>query len=236
MGHTTAIGFAKYTPGQLIIFTRHKLILAQRLCQGPMVAIFVGEDKILFNLPKNILCKHSMFFQKALDGQFKEALDRRMDLPEDDPTAFAYLIQWFYQGKVDVLHDCLTLRDKNRDLPIEREACRILFRLHHLSDKLLIKPPLHKGVLMELRVAFEQLQSKGLPVITPDLVIDVYQNTIERAALRKLVAQEVGKDFACWGYLDFQRSFEECPGFAVDLIMISRSAQIKDEEELGECS
>lgn len=47
---------------------------------------------------KHILLK-SEYFEKALCGDFKEAGSQSMDLPEENPAIFHFLIAYLYEGK-----------------------------------------------------------------------------------------------------------------------------------------
>lgn len=49
-----------------------------------------------FHLHKTILCHHSIYFRKALDGGFKEQTDKVVNLPEDDTEAFVLFVRWIY--------------------------------------------------------------------------------------------------------------------------------------------
>ncbi|EOO00413.1 putative btb poz domain containing protein [Phaeoacremonium minimum UCRPA7] len=62
---------------------------------GRTVVIFVGQDKVKWTLPENLLCKHNDFFKKALRGPFMEK-DAVINLPDDDPNAFGLFVQWIY--------------------------------------------------------------------------------------------------------------------------------------------
>lgn len=63
-----------------------------------MVTLYVGEIRIRYRVYEDTLCQLP-FFRAALQGQFKEALDKTINMPEDDPEAVAALIQWLYTEK-----------------------------------------------------------------------------------------------------------------------------------------
>ncbi|TGO34764.1 hypothetical protein BHYA_0183g00160 [Botrytis hyacinthi] len=59
-----------------------------------MVDIYVGKEKILFRVYKDILCNKIEFFDRMFNGKFKEANENAAVLPEDDPEAFDMLMWW----------------------------------------------------------------------------------------------------------------------------------------------
>lgn len=46
---------------------------------------------------RDILTK-SEYFRRALDGEFKEAIDQAIDLPEEDPSIFSFVVAFLYEG------------------------------------------------------------------------------------------------------------------------------------------
>lgn len=63
-----------------------------------MIPIRVGTHAETFHVHRNILTK-SEYFRKALDGEFKEAAAQAIDLPEEDPSLFEFIIAFLYEGK-----------------------------------------------------------------------------------------------------------------------------------------
>lgn len=41
----------------------------------------------------------SEYFRKALDGEFKEASEQAIDLPEEDPSLFSFVVAYLYEEK-----------------------------------------------------------------------------------------------------------------------------------------
>ena len=63
-----------------------------------MVNIFVGPKRKNFHIHKALLCHHSSFFQRTLDGGFKEQEDKAVYLPDDDVKAFVLFVHWVYNA------------------------------------------------------------------------------------------------------------------------------------------
>ena len=66
--------------------------------QSPIVPIRVGPHAETFYVHRDILTK-SEYFRKALDGEFREAGDQAMDLPEEDPAIFSFVVAFLYEER-----------------------------------------------------------------------------------------------------------------------------------------
>ena len=77
-------------------------IIVCRLQDCASIAVKVGPEShsVTWNLPKDLLVHHSLFFSAALDGQFLESHSNSVSLPEDDPDTFKLFIQWLYLGSI----------------------------------------------------------------------------------------------------------------------------------------
>lgn len=64
-----------------------------------VVTLYVGEDRIKYYVHEDTLCRLP-FFRAALQGNFKEAQEKTINMPEDDPEAVSCLIEWLYTGGV----------------------------------------------------------------------------------------------------------------------------------------
>ena len=56
-----------------------------------MVKIFVGPDRKLWVLPEQLLCDRVNFFKSVFQSGFQQSKEKPLELPEDDPTTFAYI-------------------------------------------------------------------------------------------------------------------------------------------------
>jgi hypothetical protein len=65
---------------------------------SPIIPVRVGPHAETFPVHKDILTK-SEYFKKALDGEFREAEDQAIDLPEEDPDIFSFVIAFLYEEK-----------------------------------------------------------------------------------------------------------------------------------------
>ncbi|TAQ89871.1 hypothetical protein B7494_g1793 [Chlorociboria aeruginascens] len=65
-----------------------------------VVTIFVGPERKHYVVHKKLLTSQSEYFDKALNGRFKEAEENCIHLEEDVPAAVALLIGWLYRGVI----------------------------------------------------------------------------------------------------------------------------------------
>lgn len=64
-----------------------------------IAVIKVGPEKKEFWIHKGVLCRAGSFFQAALEGGFKEALEQTIEMPEADVGAFKQFLVWLYSGQ-----------------------------------------------------------------------------------------------------------------------------------------
>jgi len=133
------------------------------------VSIVVGAEKRLFAIHKGLLCSVSDYFRAALDGNFKEAEEQKIELLEDDPKVVARFQLWLYSGKVIDEGEDTTALDYPMlvNIYVFAETRRILSLQNHLVDTIIRK---------SVREHFNLRPSDG----------DMYSNTTTSSPLRKL--------------------------------------------------
>lgn len=65
--------------------------------------IYIGPERKRYLIHKDLLTKQSEFFDRALNGKFKEAEENSIYLEEESPAAFDLLVGWLYQGRIPVI-------------------------------------------------------------------------------------------------------------------------------------
>ncbi|KAK0746157.1 hypothetical protein B0T18DRAFT_326080 [Schizothecium vesticola] len=85
-----------------VLDPRHDLWLstADGRFSSPVIPLHVGVEphRETFYVHKNILIK-SKYFERALCGDFMEARIQAVNLPEENPAIFHFLIAYLYEGK-----------------------------------------------------------------------------------------------------------------------------------------
>lgn len=61
------------------------------------ITLLIGPDSVEFYVSKIALCTLP-FFRAALDGEFKEAAEQRITMPEDETQGISALIEFLYTG------------------------------------------------------------------------------------------------------------------------------------------
>lgn len=61
------------------------------------VTLLVGTDSTILNVSQHILCRLP-FFRAALQGNFREASEQKINMPEDDPQDVTALVEFLYTG------------------------------------------------------------------------------------------------------------------------------------------
>ncbi|KAF2657784.1 hypothetical protein K491DRAFT_578276, partial [Lophiostoma macrostomum CBS 122681] len=69
------------------------------------INIGTGDDQERFDVHEALLSSRSRFSRNALSGRWKEAEDRVVKLPEDDPALFATYIHVLYSGDIPCVSD-----------------------------------------------------------------------------------------------------------------------------------
>ncbi|KAK7723776.1 hypothetical protein SLS64_000107 [Diaporthe eres] len=67
-----------------------------RLFSERVVTVLVGPSEVQWRLHENLLSGISDFFRSAFNSGFKESLEDRLAMPEDDPHSFELFIRWLY--------------------------------------------------------------------------------------------------------------------------------------------
>ncbi|KAL8995440.1 MAG: hypothetical protein Q9169_004811 [Polycauliona sp. 2 TL-2023] len=67
-----------------------------------VVRVGSGENSEQWTIHKSLLTHRSAFFASALSGCFVESTTNNIELVEDDPKAFMYLVRWVYTGNPEI--------------------------------------------------------------------------------------------------------------------------------------
>ncbi|KAK4186167.1 hypothetical protein QBC35DRAFT_283524 [Podospora australis] len=82
---------------------------------APIIPLHVGLSPVeTFYVHKSILLK-SEWFEKALCGSFRESDTQSINLPEEDPGIFHFLVAYLYEGRYDPIRPVATVLIPDRD-------------------------------------------------------------------------------------------------------------------------
>ncbi|THY15521.1 hypothetical protein D6D00_09331 [Aureobasidium pullulans] len=137
------------------------------------VVLIVGPSKEAYTLHKDLLCFYSDFFRAAFNGSFKEATERKIELPDLETNVFEAFQVWLYTQSLP----------KNEEEPNTKiyPEWSLLASLWIFGDKHRI--PLLQNTVMDAFIAKVDIDHQ-----TPLLVMNmIYENTLPESPLRKAV-------------------------------------------------
>ncbi|KAF2831486.1 hypothetical protein CC86DRAFT_366840 [Ophiobolus disseminans] len=65
-----------------------------------LVVIEVGPGKKIYHVHKALLTHHSEYFQKSLNGPWKEGTEQKVTLTDIEALTFEIILQWVYTTKL----------------------------------------------------------------------------------------------------------------------------------------
>lgn len=66
-----------------------------------MVKVYVGQERQLFTVHKELLVTESSYFEAALKKEWHEGQTREVELTNEKAYAFNLFAEWLYFGKID---------------------------------------------------------------------------------------------------------------------------------------
>ena len=136
------------------------------------MTIIVGKEKKAYHLHKDLLCFYSDYFRAALNGKFKEATERKLELPDVDTSLFDTFQVWLYTRDLEGPDDT-------------HELFLFLADMWILGDQ-------HQIPLLQNQVMDEMFaKNLELKLFTFWVVPRVYERTVEGSLLRKAVIEIV---------------------------------------------
>jgi hypothetical protein len=161
-----------------------------------MLTIRVGKDSRKdFTVHDSFLISRSEFFRRAMNGSWKEAETRIVNLPDDSTHIFGLYLNFVYTGKFNTmrkseqeLHRLDETTFKNH---IEHEY-QDLFRIYVLAEKL--QDISAKNAAITAAIEVSQVAMRDGSWIPPSFVTanNVYEGTPEGSLGRRLVMDMCG--------------------------------------------
>lgn len=145
----------------------------------------MGPKRKEFVVHKALLCHLSPYFRGALNSDFIEAQNNAVELKDEDPACFQYIVAWMYRGAL-----CQFKYDGGSSREEAISLCTQTCRLYYLADFLRIE-----GLLMQLlsylHGLFDRFRDEKIVPLNSDVIIHLYENTTEASELRATVMHEV---------------------------------------------
>ncbi|CBX98424.1 hypothetical protein IAQ61_010516 [Plenodomus lingam] len=147
-----------------------------------VVEIRVGKDEEeVFKVHQDLLTARSIFFKTALSGNWKEALERHVVLPEDDPSTFKKYIHLLYTGKLAIIPN---LTPSIETIGEEFDA---LAHLYVLAEKLLDTET--KKTVLKAMLAASRVPRLDGTIFSPGFttIEIIYEGTSAGSPMRKVL-------------------------------------------------
>ena len=171
LSHGLVVAYISWTQGP--IQPARLALAAQAPSYGSDVITFhVGKDKPRdFVIHDSVIISRSDFVRLAISKDWKEAKDRIIPLPDDDPDTFELYQKWLYAGHIYTA---------NPDPEKTAKEYERLVKAYLLGEKLI--DTVFKDVIIDCIIS--KLRSTG--VFDPRLTNLVYDNTPLNSALSRL--------------------------------------------------
>ncbi|KUI67481.1 hypothetical protein VM1G_03303 [Cytospora mali] len=163
-----------------------------RLFSDRVVTILVGPRGTKWCLHENLLSGVSDFFKAAFNSGFKESLEGKMAMPEDDPYAFELFVRWLYIRTV--MPEAVTCSRTTANALLSRHfttgvaapCIRDYLHLYVLASKLLIEDLENACVGMVYAYYGEGMRRPGIKDVQY-----IYDNTMPGSGMRKLLRERL---------------------------------------------
>lgn len=196
---------------------------------SPIATLYVGQERVQFHVHEDTLTKLA-FFQAALQGKFKEALEKTIAMPEDDPSKISSLIEFLYTGNYTYTYDPRNVQPKDgSDTPVGDLA----EGLYHLGVYV-VASKYDSPKLSDMAVAnFKAVATELNNINTLRLWKAAYAEDLQLPRAKQDFEQNCcGEGLDSWVKGLFEEHYEEmdetiftCPQLARDLLRIATIGQ-----------
>ncbi|KAJ9652258.1 hypothetical protein H2198_008468 [Neophaeococcomyces mojaviensis] len=176
------------------------------LLSGDLLDISVGPDSKRWSLHRNLLAHHSAFFSQESDT----LKDGKLDLPNEDTSAFRLLVKWLYQGHIQ---DVSTIRGAEKKWDYAY-ACQNLYLLCETI-----------GIHVLKNIAIDQFRkgcAESRLVPGAEEIKPIYERTAAGSPFRKLVSKIAARQIMDPDLKRDASVYRDCfqanPDFAVDVL------------------
>lgn len=186
---------------------------------SPLVLLQTGTTRVSFHAHEDIICRLP-FFRAALQGGFREAIEKIVKMPDDEPDIIAALLEFLYRGSYTYIVDSADTED-----PPAKGIDEALFhiRLHALACKYDCEA---LAVVERRSMAYvlDGLNGMDIAVVVREMfesgwVIGDHDGGGEMASVAKRIPGIIRELYgACEEELHRVRA--ECPEFAAELVRL----------------
>lgn len=186
---------------------------------SPVILLQVGTTPVTFHTNEDILCSLP-FFRAALQGGFREATDKIIKMPDDEPDIVGSLLEFLYVGSYTYTIDDGDTGDAS---PKDIDEALFHVRLHSLACKY----DCEALVALERRnVAYVLDGLKGMDVVKvvremheSGWVVRDWEGSEEMAAVKKRIPGIMKELYGTCGE-ELDGMWTECPGLSAELLRL----------------
>lgn len=175
------------------------------------MAVYGDGDKRPFHIHKQLLCSKSTYFKAAFEGSFKDALEKKLHLLDEDPNIFQFYAVWIYNPNLEICGN-------NGDIDV---CCR----LYILADKLGSRN-LQNTVI---DVMHKHITETSVLDLKSETVNFVYDNTLPGSVLRGILVDALAWEMTAEEHPDLINAVPEFLFAALEICTERLPRRLKDE-------
>ena len=187
---------------------------------GDLVTVEVGLNKAEFRVPKDLLCQHSKFFDRATSEAWNPSQRPCVvKLPEDRVHLFALFVDWLHNRLPQeiVAHNVSYAGSWQTEFQCDESTinnavlidCSLLVDLYIFADRL--ESPSFQNTIMD-RIRQNLCECRDSTRLPPLKVVKhVYENTPAKSPLRQVMADAYGNYPPLEATGEFMSALEDLP-------------------------
>lgn len=192
---------------------------------SPIATLYVGQRRVEFHVHEDTLTKLP-FFRAALQGQFREASEKAICMPDDDPSKITAMIEFLYTGSYTYAYHPTSLQPhEGSDVPVADLA----EGLYHLGVYVVASkydsPKLSERAVANFKSVANELDSiNSLRLWKAAYAEDLglprsWEEFVENCRREGLVSWVTGLfEENC---VELEETISDCPQLAIDLLRLA---------------
>lgn len=205
---------------------------------SPTVTLVAGEAGVEFNACESALCTLP-FFRAAFQGGFREASEKKITMPEDDPEIVAALIEFLYNGQYTYTYDPQTTERSDRSvgatlLPVAdaREGtfhARVYAIACKYSCEPLVKAAVKNFVYISLQLTDMDVIRHWKIAYENGLLLSDWEDEKSLVGFKRGLARQL-KDLYLVHGDEMDKTFEEYPALGADFLRVAVCSGIDPDD------
>lgn len=205
------------------------LTCISRNLMSPTVTLVAGAPGVEFNACESALCTLP-FFRAAFQGGFKEASEKKITMPEDEPEIVAALIEFLYNGQYTYTYDPQTTERSDKVvgatlLPVAdaREGtfhARVYAIACKYSCEPLVKAAVKNFVYISLQLTDMDVIRHWKTAYENGLLLSDWEDEKSLVGFKRGLARQLKNLYLVHGD-EMDKTFEEYPALGADFLRVA---------------